>query len=136
MTLDECKQVLTKIQLGDNRQVDRLVILEWFDNIGQLDFDESIDAVRAHRQQAPGVWLEPGHIIQQVKRARQGQADTTPEKYRQLMSGERQAAPKPHNLDAMTRAWNDPVRFRAETEKYNDQLRAAGFEPVPIHGGY
>ena len=132
MTLDECKQVLTKIQLGDNRQVDRLVILEWFDNIGQLDYHEAIAAVRAHRQNEPDKYLSPGHIIQQVKRMRQGQADTTPEKYKQLMSGELQAAPKPHNLAAMTAAWNNPAQFRIETEKYNDQLRAAGFEPVPL----
>ena len=130
MTLDECKSVLTKIQLGDNRQVDRLVILEWFDNIGQLDYQDAIDAVRVHRQTAPDTYLNPGHIIQQVKRSRQGQADTTPEKYRELNAGILKPAPKPTNFVAMSRAWNNPARFAIETEKYNVQLRAAGFEAV------
>lgn len=130
MTLDECKSVLTKIQLGDNRQVDRLVILEWFDNIGQLDYQDAIDAVRAHRQNEPDKYLSPGHIIAQVKRQRQGQADTTPEHYKELMSGERRSAPKPHNFNAMSAAWNNPAQFAIETEKYNVQLRAAGFEAV------
>lgn len=132
MTIDECKQVLTKIQLGDNRQVDRLVILEWFDNIGQLDYQDAIAAVRAHRQTAPDTYLMPGHIIGQVKRMRAGQADTTPEKWRLIEAGVSRPAPKPNNLKEMSAAWNDPVRFAAETQKYNEQLRAAGFEPVEV----
>lgn len=35
-------------------------------------------------------------------------------------------APKPINFDAMSDAWNDPIRFAAELARYYEQLRAAG----------
>ena len=31
-------------------------------------------------------------------------------------------APKPHNFDAMSAAWNDPVKFALEVAKYRAQL--------------
>jgi hypothetical protein len=55
----ECAKVLAKIQLGDNRQVDQLVLDEWFDTIGHLRFEDAIGAVRLHRQES-AAWLMPG----------------------------------------------------------------------------
>ncbi len=52
MTDDELKRVVTKIQLGDNRQVDRLVLLEWRDSIGDLNFADAIEAVSMHRRES------------------------------------------------------------------------------------
>lgn len=69
MTLDECKRVVAKIQLGDNRQVDRLVILEWFDTIGDLDFTDAIGAVKLHRQENPA-YLMGAHVIANAGRVR------------------------------------------------------------------
>lgn len=43
---------------------------------------------------------------------------------------ERPSAPMPLNFKAMSKAWNNPEQFAIETEKYNVQLRAAGFEAV------
>ena len=70
MTIDELKVVVAKIQLGDNRQVDRLVIEYWWELIGNLHHEDALAAVNFHRLEHPGVWLEPGHIKAGAKRAR------------------------------------------------------------------
>jgi hypothetical protein len=70
MTIDELKQVVAKIQLGDSRQVDRLVLEYWWELIGDLHFADSLQAVNFHRLEQPGVWLEPGHVKAGARRAR------------------------------------------------------------------
>jgi len=70
MTIDELKQVVAKIQLGDNRQVDRLVLEYWWELIGDIDFEDAKQAVNFHRLEQPGKWLEPGHVAAGSKRAR------------------------------------------------------------------
>jgi len=70
VTIDELKQVVAKIQLGDNRQVDRLVLEYWWELIGGLDFEDAKQAVNFHRLEQPGKWLEPGHVFAGSKRAR------------------------------------------------------------------
>lgn len=70
MTIDELKQVVAKIQIGDNRQVDRLVLEYWWELIGNLDFEDAKQAVNFHRLEHPGVWLEPGHVKAGAIRAR------------------------------------------------------------------
>ncbi len=66
MTLTEMGFLLAKIQVGDNREVDEVVIAEWFDVIGDLDFDDARDALRQFRRERPGVYLEPGHLVELV----------------------------------------------------------------------
>lgn len=66
MTEAECAKVLAKIQLVDNRQVDRLTLAEWFDIIGHLDFKLAVEAVRIHRQTSTD-YLQPAHIVQIVQ---------------------------------------------------------------------
>lgn len=62
MTIEEVAKVLAKIQLVDNREISKLVVLEWFDLIGHLDFDAAIEAVRVHRQTSTE-YLQPAHIV-------------------------------------------------------------------------
>lgn len=69
MTIDECKRVLAKIQLGDNRQVDELTLREWFNTIGHLNFADTIEAVTLHRQESDS-WLMPSHLVANVHRIR------------------------------------------------------------------
>jgi hypothetical protein len=71
MTIDELKQVVAKIQLGDNRQVDRLVLEYWWELIGPVHYEDALAAVSMHRREKPGVWLEPGHVIADAKRAKE-----------------------------------------------------------------
>lgn len=70
MNRAECAKVLAKIQLGDNRQVDQLVLEEWFDTIGHLRFEDAIGAVRLHRQESDA-WLMPAHVVRNVFRVRE-----------------------------------------------------------------
>lgn len=132
MNVDELSRVVAKIRLGDNRETSREVLLEWFDNIGDLDYADAIEAVRMHRRESTE-YLVAAHVRAGVKRIRQARNpdnDTTPEPYRELAEGKRQSAPMPKNMKAMSAAWNDPVRWAAEVAKYDEQLIAAGFPPV------
>jgi hypothetical protein len=70
MTVEECKQLLAKIQLGDNRQVDRLVILEWFETIGHLKFEDARGAVTLHRQESTE-YLTAAHVCAGARRVRE-----------------------------------------------------------------
>lgn len=73
MSIDELKKVLAKIQLGDSRQVDGLVLMEWNDTIGHLGFEDTIKAVTMHRQESTA-YLMPAHLIANVRRLREQRA--------------------------------------------------------------
>lgn len=75
MNRAECARVLTKIQLGDNRVVDALVLEEWFDTIGHLGFEDAIAGVKLHRQESDQ-YLLPVHVIRGAARARERRAVT------------------------------------------------------------
>lgn len=125
MTIDELKQVLTKIQLGDSRQVDRLILAEWNDTIGDLDYHDAIAAVTMHRRESTA-YLLPAHIIANVKRIREDRAQSFG-----IESFEgAEWAPRPDNFDALVAAAKDPVRWVAEVAKYNRQLADAGLPEV------
>lgn len=125
MSPAELKQVLAKIQLGDSRQVDALVLREWFDTIGDLDLGDCLQAVTMHRRESTA-YLLPAHIVANVKRIRaeRAEADHT------LPRREYVSHPKPDNYDAMSKAWKDPIQFAVEVGIYNRQLRDAGFPEV------
>jgi hypothetical protein len=123
--------VVAKIRLGDNRETSREVILEWVDSIGDLDFDDAVEAVRMHRRETTD-YLTPAHVRTNVKRVRAARTpsnDTTPERFKQLEAGVIPSAPKPKNWDAMCAAWSDTAAFAREVAVYDAQLIAAGFAP-------
>lgn len=64
MTITEIATLVAKVQLGDNRDVDQLVIAYWFELIGDLDFTVALEALRRFRRERPGVYLEPGHLLE------------------------------------------------------------------------
>lgn len=70
MTLEELGKVLAKIKLGDNREITEAVMLEWFDTIGHLRFEDAIDAVRLHRQSSTD-YLQAAHVVRGVGRLRE-----------------------------------------------------------------
>jgi hypothetical protein len=63
----ETAGVLTKIQLGDNREITELVIDEWHDTIGHLAYADAIAAVKLHRQESTD-YLQPAHVIRNARR--------------------------------------------------------------------
>jgi hypothetical protein len=67
MNMQEAAALLTKIQIGDNREITELVIREWHDTIGHLNYAESIAAVKLHRQESTE-YLMPAHVIRNVRR--------------------------------------------------------------------
>jgi hypothetical protein len=66
MNIQEVSAVLSKIKLGDNREVTQLVIAEWNDIIGDLDYADAVEAVRMHRISSID-YLLPAHVRQNVR---------------------------------------------------------------------
>ncbi|WP_344013894.1 hypothetical protein [Microbacterium natoriense] len=60
------KRLLAKISLGDNRQVDQLVIDDWLETIGHLTYMDAYQAVVEHRQNSTD-YLMPGHITRIIR---------------------------------------------------------------------
>ena len=75
MNIEEVSNVLARVQLGDNREVDDkgLVLGDWVDLIGDLDFTLAIEAVRMHRCESTA-YLVAAHIRANV-RLLQGRAE-------------------------------------------------------------
>jgi len=148
MNLKEVAGVLARIQLLDNRAVDRVVVAHWEPLIGHLEFDEAITAVEMHARESTA-YLVPAHIIanvDRIRRARTGQGITDCEWHPGYPAtdcskcrGEDRAgrehatsenAPKPDNFNPMSAAYDRPVEFAREVAVYNNQLIAGGFRPV------
>ena len=71
MNNSQVAAVLAKIQLGDNREIDAqgIVLREWHESIGDLKFEDAIEAVRLHRRESTA-YLTPNHIRVGAVRAR------------------------------------------------------------------
>jgi phage terminase large subunit-like protein len=133
MTLLDMKNLLIKISIVDNRVLAVETVREWHSILGELFLDECIEAVNLHRQESTE-YLQPAHIKTLVRRIRSGRAQEREHEARELEEYYRKGrvAPKPDNFDAMSAAWNDPIQFAKEVAIYDEQLKAAGFEPVPM----
>lgn len=129
MNIAETAKVLAKIQLGDNREVSDLVVQEWHDTIGFLNFEDAIEAVRLHRQSS-SKYLMPAHVVAGARAVARERVMKAP-----LESGYR-SAPKPENFDALVEAKRsgDPARIAHQRAVYNRQCVDAGFDPVPEWG--
>ncbi len=117
MNLIELGGVVAKIQLGDGRQVDEATLAYWFEGIGHLPVSDALDAVLMHRQEAPGVWIDIGHVLANAKRVREAKAREIRIKRQAL------EPPKPVTLDRET--------FDRETEKWVEFYRQARAEAAP-----
>lgn len=73
MTPDEVVKVLARVQMDDNRQVDRVVVQAWIQEIGHLDFEDALEAVVMHRKSTPA-WLMAAHICENVRLIRNRRA--------------------------------------------------------------
>ena len=62
----EMARLLAKIQLGDRRQVTDLVVDDWMETIGHLNYQDAYRAVVTHRQESTE-YLMPGHITRLVR---------------------------------------------------------------------
>lgn len=73
MTPDEVVKVLARVQMDDNRQVDRVVVNAWIQEIGHLDFQDALEAVVMHRKTTTA-WLMAAHICENVRLIRNQRA--------------------------------------------------------------
>lgn len=64
MNREAMARVLAFVQLGDNRNVDALVLDYWMQIVGDLDFETAMNAVIRFRRERPGTYLEPGHLLE------------------------------------------------------------------------
>jgi hypothetical protein len=123
----ELTKVFTKIQIGDNRQAGTVVLAEWFDSIGDLDFDDAIAAVIMFRRESKE-YLVPAHIRENVRRIKEERAQH--KAIEDPSIDDNRIRPRPANEAAMTAAWNNPDEFARQVEIYHQQLRDAGFDPL------
>lgn len=73
MTITEMGELLVRVQLGDNREVDIPTIAYWHDLIGDMSIQDAFVALRRFRRERPGTYLEPGHLLELA-----GVADAVP----------------------------------------------------------
>ena len=135
MNAQQVAAVVAKIRLGDNRETSPEVILEWLDTIGDLNFDDAVEAVRMHRRESVE-YLVAAHVRANVKRiqlGRQTSNDTSG-----IDWASRGAAPQPANMGELSAAWDDADAWGREVAVYDEQLRVAGFMPVGpiVHGSF
>lgn len=62
MTTDELAKLLARITVLDNRQVDRLTLEAWTPIVGELDYQDALDAVNEHFRTSDR-YLLPVHIV-------------------------------------------------------------------------
>lgn len=70
MDRDDVLNLLAIIASVDRRTVGEVEAEEWLRLIGKYDESDCLEAVEAHRREQPGVWLEPGHVVQRVRAMR------------------------------------------------------------------
>lgn len=127
MNIQETTALLTKIQLGDNREVTELVVREWHDTVGFLEYGDAVEAVRLHRRES-AAYLLPAHVVAGARRVARDRAEVEARDSRQEVRGS--GAPKPTNFEEMSAAWDDPVEWARHVRAYDAQLAAAGVAGV------
>jgi hypothetical protein len=70
MNRDDVIDVLSAVAAADRRTVGEADVVVWEAIIGDLPKDMALQAVITHFRECPGVWLEPGYIVAEVKRRR------------------------------------------------------------------
>lgn len=129
VNFDEAKGLVALASAVDSRQITDITVNEWMHVLRGLDITDCVEALREHRREKPGVYLEPGHIAAGVKRsiatANQNAARELSATYEKPWH----PAPSRELMDRMSAAHDDPVRLAALRTEYHDELRAAGFDP-------
>lgn len=122
MNTEQLKNVVARIQAGDNRVVDTVTLAHWQQTIGELDYEDTIAAVVTHFKESTA-YLLPAHVIANYRRIRVERGLRTPVEVMPAGSG----APAPKNLDALTAAHGNPEEFEREWQIYEQQLRDEGY---------
>lgn len=70
MNTQEIIELLGVIAVVDKRTVGEADVIAWQTIVGDLPKGDALRAVRDHFRERPGVWLEPGYIVQRVRAMR------------------------------------------------------------------
>lgn len=99
--------VLTKIQIVDNRNVDKLVNAEWLHAIGHLDYRDAIESVALHRRSSTE-YLTPAHVVAGVRTVRAARA-AAERKQRAIEAGPSSGITPPSWVRAWIESGYDPA---------------------------
>lgn len=69
MTGEELTVLLARIQVLDNRQVDKLTLQAWEPLMAGVDYLDAVAAVNAHFRESTE-YLKPAHILGRIRKAR------------------------------------------------------------------
>jgi len=107
--------VLSFVAAGDRRTVGDADVEMWFLVISDVPKDFALHAVIAHRRDCPGVWLEPGHIVQRWKDHRRDELSREPDRVREA----RQAELDARLVEAIDTANTNvlPLRFTRQSNR-------------------
>ena len=68
MTLEETKILLGEIAIVDSRKMSTDAAKTWHDYLAGFTLGQCRDALKMHRQNAPDVWVMPGHLVSVIRR--------------------------------------------------------------------
>lgn len=88
MDRSDVVDVLTAVAAGTGREIGEVDVKLWQSVVGDVPKRFALEAVLAHFRECPGVWLEPGHIVQRWRDYRRDQIAREPDEMREA----RQAA--------------------------------------------
>jgi hypothetical protein len=64
---NETEELLIRASAIDNRNVTEITVTGWQQVLHDVSFENGVAGLIAHRRDRPGVYVEPGHILGQVK---------------------------------------------------------------------
>jgi hypothetical protein len=67
MNIQETTDLLTRIQVIDNRRVEEATVLAWFELVGDLDHGVAVEATKLHFRESKE-YLTPAHVRANVER--------------------------------------------------------------------
>ena len=128
--------LLTIVAVADKRTIGEADVVLWRQTLGYLNKDDCVDAIMAHRREQPGVWLEPGHVLQRVRAAIRDRYERADPDERELSVGPNvkrdrygyvdKSAPDEEEYPA---EWTTEQRMKAtweSIERYRDGLSVSG----------
>jgi len=69
MLKSQTAELLAIAAAVDNRKPTPAMLSAWHDVVGDVEYEDARAALVSHRKNSPGVYLEPGHIVKEIRQA-------------------------------------------------------------------
>lgn len=115
MNRNDIIDVLTAVAAGDRRTVGEADVTMWGRVISddtRITKDEALVAVVDHFRERPGVWLEPGHIVERVRAVRRDRLEREPDWAREARQAALEAKAAEDIAELAARKGIPDARFR------------------------